>query len=390
MNRIRSWLFLALSACASPCGGEGEPTEGDGAPPAEHRAGEPHVVELTPEAVTAARLKIEPATEGTLADELDRPGRVALSPEQEAVVSSSVPGQLSTIKASVGEEVGKGQVLGAVRSPEVAQAVADYRADTARHEAAEARLERLRGLEKAGVSSRAQVIEAEATHTETAGAMEAAEQRLRVLGVDPGSEGAHGGRYGADVAIDSPIAGEVLTVEATAGQMVQPGDALFRVGRLDTVWVLVDAAAEDIGRLHVGEAGRFVTDAWPGETFDGQIDVVGSWVDPDARTVEVRMSVPNPERKLKPNLFGRVVLAGTGGPAGIVVPAAAVQEIDGGTVVFVQTAPRSFVARPVVVGRRSEKSALIAEGLAAGDPVVVEGAFALKSELGKSELGEDE
>jgi multidrug efflux pump subunit AcrA (membrane-fusion protein) len=102
------------------------------------------------------------------------------------------------------------------------------------------------------------------------------------------------------------------------------------------------------------------------------------------------MSVPNPERKLKPNLFGRVTLAGADGPEGIVVPAAAVQEIDGATVVFVQTAPTTFVARPVVVGRRSEKSALIAEGLSVGDPIVVEGAFALESELGKSELGEDE
>ena len=113
-------------------------------------------------------------------------------------------------------------------------------------------------------------------------------------------------------------------------------------------------------------------------------------MEPEARTVEVRVVVSNPEHRLKPNMYARAWLTAstTSTEKGIVLPSDALQDLDGVTVVFVREAEGRFAARPVAVAERTSASVLLATGLEAGEPVVIDGAFALKSELEKGELGE--
>lgn len=392
MTRVARCLALLLLV---GCGGDEAPGEHEGhahdEPGHEEGEHEEGVVELTPEATAAARLDVQPVAEGTLGETLTRPGRIALDPRKEAAVSAWIPGQVDGISVRTGDRVRKGQVLATVQSPEIGEAIGAFRAALARDEAAEARLQRLRQLEAEGVSSRAQVLEAEAVHAEADGALEAAEERLRVMGVDPSQGDPHAGEhYTSHVPVRTPIDGEVLAADAQVGQLVQPGTRLFHVGDLDTVWLLVDAYEQDLPRVEVGQTVQFTTESWPGEVFEATIDHVGSLVDPQSRTVEVRAVVDNPGHRLKPNQFASAVLSGDSsrGPVGFVVPEEAVVELDGATVVFVRTAPGRFEARPVVVTTREVGKALISSGVEPGDTVVFEGAFALKSELEKGELGE--
>jgi len=369
---------------------EGEHADGEHAD--EHAEGEhTDVVMLTPEAVESARIRVAPATEGTFTSTLQRSGRIALDPTKEALVSAWIPGQVDTIAVRPGDRVERGQVLATVQSAAIGEAVGAFRSGTARHEAAEARLARLRQLEADGVSSRAQVLEAEAVHTEAEGALEAAEERLRVMGVDlwAGDPGA-GEHYASHVPVRSPIAGEVLGADVRIGQPVEPGKRLFHVGDLDEVWLLVDVYEQDLSQVHEGQVVRFETAAWPGEIFSGEVEQVGSYIDPVGRTAELRVVVDNPDHRLKPNMFATAILESAvgNGPRGLVLPNDAVQEMDGRSVVFVQEEPGRFVPRAVTVGERSAELALVTSGIQAGEPTVVEGAFALKSELEKSELGE--
>ena len=246
-------------------------------------------------------------------------------------------------------------------------------------------------LEEGGVSSKAQVLDAQATVAETLGTLEAAEERLRVLGVDPfQGDPSQGEHYPAHVPVVSPIKGEVLQVLVSVGQQVDPGTPLFRVGDLDKVWLIADIYAADLSKVKAGQEAAFTVDAWPGERFVGEVDQVGSWVEPSARTVELRVIVANPDHRLKPGLFAHATIASSDqqGPEGILLPASAVTEIEGKSSVFVQEAPGVFEVRPVVVGEQMGGEVRLSSGLEAGQPVVTEGVFALKSELEKGELGE--
>lgn len=382
MNAALLVLLLSCRGAADPEGTEHHDEHGG-----EHATD----VVLTPEAVAAARIEVAPAEVGTLSSALTLNGRITLDPRKEAVVSAWISGQVDAIAVRTGDVVRKGQALGTVQTPELGEAMAAYRAAKARDEAADARLERLRRLEADGVASRSQVLEAEAEHAEVEGALEAAEERLRVLGVRPTTADPHAGEhYPSHVPVRSPIAGTVLDSEATVGRQVEPGDPLFHVGDLGQVWLLLDVYERDLRHLAVGQQLQFSVDAWPSERFAGQVEQVGSLVEPDARTVEVRVVVDNPDGKLKPNMFATATIAigASDGARGVVLPATAVQSMDGRQVVFVREGEGRFEARTVTVGERTADQVLVTDGIAAGDPVVVDGAFTLESELEKGELGE--
>lgn len=356
-----------------------------------HEEERSRTVHLTPSAVESARIVVRAAEVGGLSTGLSLPARIALDPRREAIVSAWIAGQVDTITVRPGESVKKGQQLARVQSPELGTAVAAFRTANARDEAADARLERLKRLEADGVSSRAQVLEAEADHAEAEGALEAAEERLRILGIPLTFGDPHKGEhFPSRVPVRSPIAGTVLTATASVGERVEPGQALFRVGALDEVWLVLDLYERDLAAVRKGQAVRFTVEAWPAETFEGLVDQVGDWIEPDARTVEVRVVVANPDHKLKPNMFANAELAVDEEvrETGVLLPSAAVQRIGDEDVVFVQTSTGTFEATAVVVAERTSESVRIGSGVVAGQAVVVEGAFALRSELEKDALGD--
>lgn len=385
-----SLLLFTLLACgpADPHDDhhEGEHHEGE-----HHDEHGPKVVELSPEAIQAARIVVAPATEGTLVQELNLPARVTLDPRKEAIVSAWISGQIDTIAVSPGDTVKKNQALAKVQSPDLGDAVAAFRTAKARDDAADARLERLQRLEADGVSSRAQVLEAEADHAEAEGALEAAEERLRILGIPLQVGDPHKGEhFPSRVPVRTPISGTVLKTDVSVGERVEPGHELFHVGDLDEVWLMIDVFERDLSAVQPGQSVRFGVEAWPGQVFEGDVAQVGDWVEPEARTVEVRVVVDNPEHRLKPNMYAtaNLSLEESSSLRGIVLPSSAVQPLDGSPVVFVETTPGHFTPRRVQVAEQNSQRVLLQAGLTAGESVVTEGAFTLRSEIEKSELGD--
>lgn len=390
MTRIW-WATLALAACGWGAGSPDQPEQHDHVDVERDGAHGDEVVVLSPEAVAAARITVVEATEGTLEGQLSLPARIALDPRREALVSAWIDGQVETISVRTGDSVRRGQKLAWVQSPEIGLGVAAFRAASARHDAANARLERLQRLEADGVSSRAQVLDAEATHAEADAALEAAEERLRILGVPMAVGSPHDGEhFPSRVPVTTPIAGTVLEADASAGQRVVPGQSLFRVGDLDEVWLLLDVYERDLSSVRQGQSVRFDVQAWPEREFEGEVAQVGDWVDPDARTVEVRVVVENADHALKPNMFATATLSvdARSPEAGIVLPEEAVQQVEGRDSVFIEVASGRFVPRPVVVAEAASDRVRLLSGVQPSDRVVVDGAFTLKSELEKGELGE--
>lgn len=386
-----AWLTLCAwmsSGCSGRPQLSGHDGPGHGEHTEEHATG---TIVLRPEALAAARIRIEVATEGALAAGITLPARIALDPRKEAMVSTWIAGQIDGIDVRTGDRVHQGQRLARVQSPDLGEAVAAFRTAKARDEAADARLERLRRLEADGVTSQAQVLQAEADHAEAEGALEAAEERLSVLGMSLDVGDPHAGEhFPSRVPVKSPLNGTVLTANASVGERVEPGQTLFHVGDLDEVWLLLDLYERDLAAVQPEQQVRFSVEAWPEVAFEGRVAQVGDWIEPASRTVEVRVVVANPEHKLKPNMFAQATLevGQRTAQTGVVLPSAALVRREGAEVVFVEQQPGRFEVRPVVIAERTSAQALLSAGLKPGERVVIDGAFALKSELDKGALGD--
>ena len=177
----------------------------------------------------------------------------------------------------------------------------------------------------------------------------------------------------------SPVSGFVLEKQAVKGMHVTPGQTLYKVADLSTVWVEADVYEQEVASARVGQRATVTVDAYPGETFQGRAIYIYPFVEENTRTVKVRFEFPNMRGRLKPGMFANVELQSA--PVdGLTVPADAV--IDSGTqqVVFVAHSEGTFTPRTVKVGRRLGDRTQILDGIKEGEQVAAAATFFLDSE----------
>jgi membrane fusion protein, heavy metal efflux system len=186
--------------------------------------------------------------------------------------------------------------------------------------------------------------------------------------------------------IDAPFDGYIIKKFAVPSQKADMNDVLYVLADLHTVWVKADINESDVAKLSRLNDGaiRFRATAYPDREFHARLISVGAVVDPQTRTVPILAETENAEGLFKIGMFVRIILDSSAVDEALTVPSAAVVEKDGGKFVFVpagKDAPRTFIERPVEIGRQAGERTVIKAGLNAGDAVVASGAFFLKSEL---------
>jgi cobalt-zinc-cadmium efflux system membrane fusion protein len=192
------------------------------------------------------------------------------------------------------------------------------------------------------------------------------------------------GNSNEQIPVRSPIGGVVLERLVTPGTTVTPGTQLFVVSDLSTLWAVAEIDEALLPRVKAGRRVDVSVAAYPGDTFPGTITFVADLVNPKTRRITVRCTVPNSDGRLKPEMFATVAI-GEGEPKPVlVVPATAIQSIDGQPVVFVDREGGKFVPRRITTGASANGQVDVTAGLDAGDRVAVAGSFALKSELLKA------
>ena len=163
------------------------------------------------------------------------------------------------------------------------------------------------------------------------------------------------------------------------GQYVNTGDPLFNIADLSTVWVEVEVYENEFPDIRIGQVVAIASQSYPGKTFRGRVSFIYPFLDPKTRTVKVRVEIPNPGLKLKPDMFvnARVLV-----PLGksIVVPVSAVMDTGQRQVVWVEMKPGMFEPRDVEVGERSGDNIQILTGLKAGEKVASSGGYLIDSE----------
>ena len=304
-------------------------------------------------------------------------GIVDFDNDQATSVLAPFSGPVSRLLVSLGEHVKQGAPLAVVDSPDFATAISAYRKAIATAQTAR----RLADLDKDliehnGVSKR----EAEQAETDAVNAeadREAALQSLVSLNVPADiikniQEGRPVSRL--DGVIRAPVAGTVVEKLITPGQLLQAGTTpCFTVADLSRVWVMAQVFGSDLESVRVGDSAEVVTGIGA-NAFAGMVDNISALVDPETRSVVVRVVAKNPRDFLKKQMYVRVLIHAQQESTGLLIPVSAVLRDDVNLpFVYAAQSDGSFARQHVTLGYRTGDQYDIADGLKTGDEIVVDG-----------------
>ena len=188
----------------------------------------------------------------------------------------------------------------------------------------------------------------------------------------------------------APKSGVVIQKNVTVGDVVNPSQILYVVADLSQVWLDITVYDKDLGKIKEGQQVLFHSDSLPGSTFTGIINYIQPLAGDTTRTFLARVILPNPDLRLKPGMFGQAEIIAGNNKELPYLPDKSLQKYGNQNFVFVQLSTDSFEKRPVTLGNRTDDGYLATNGIASGERVVGIGSFKLKSELMKSEIGNDE
>ena len=174
--------------------------------------------------------------------------------------------------------------------------------------------------------------------------------------------------------------GFVLDKNVLAGQKIMAGDALYKVADLGTVWIEGEVFEQDIADVRVGQMVHADFAALPGEHRLGRISYVYPTLDPQTRTVRVRVVLPNRGGQLKPGMYATIRIVGTARANVLTVPRSAVLATGERSIIFVRDSMGMLIPREVAVGASNDDRIEILQGLSAGETVVSSATFLVDAE----------
>ena len=335
----------------------------------------PHNVTLTADQLQHIRLyTVAPSR---FHKTIEATGAVDFDNDQATSVIAPISGPVSRLLVAPGDKVNKGAPLAMVDSSDFAAAISAYSKAlaTARNARRLADMDRDL-LQHNGVSQR----EADQARTDAANAeadRDAALQTLASLNVDPQViKDIQDGRPVSHIQgmIRAPISGTVAERLITPGQLLQAGTTpSFTIADLSRVWVMAQVFGSELASISVGDRSEVLT-GMTSRNFSGRVDNISAVVNPDTRSVQVRVAVDNPQELLKKQMYVRVLIHSRQESSGLLVPVSAILRDDENLpFVYVALNDGSFARRHVNLGYRAGEQFDIPAGLKAGDRVVTDG-----------------
>lgn len=354
-----------------------------------HDHEEEDLLRLTPEVIREYGIEVRVADSGAIAHTLRLPGEVVYNADRIAHVGPMVTGSVLRVNVSVGDRVEAGQIMAVLTSRELAAARSDYLAAVARLELAQenhARNKRLLsekvGTKQAADVSRKAYREAVIERKQAVNALYALgftrQQVKQISTLDETAFSAY--------EIVAPLSGIVTQRHITIGEVIEldEDEAPFVVADLSSVWVNLTVYQRDLPRV---QAGQSVTISFGGDIPDarGTIAFLSPALDETTRTANARIVLKNPHPDWRPGLFVYGHVEVERNDAAIVVPRTALTQMDGRTVLFIQTED-GFEPREVLTGRTTAQFVEIVKGLAVGERYASNNVLALKAESNRAAL----
>ena len=314
------------------------------------------------EKVQKLGVKSEAATLRMLDRTVRAVGKIEINERHNYTIAPKFEGWVERLYVNTsGQPVSKGQPLFEVYSPELISALREYALAT----------QGALSLKDAGNDAKAGMEQLAAASLARLKNWDIADDQIRQLA---------NGEARKNLTYYAPVTGIVLEKKAVQGMRFTPGEVLYQIADLSSVWILAEVAEQDIGLVKAGSVARVNISAYPDKHFKGKVDFIYPTLDTATRTVQVRVELANPNGLLKPAMFANVQLATSHGGKVLTVPVSAV--IDSGTrkIVLIQLAEGHFEPRTVRLGDRSENYIEVLDGITEGEQVVTSANFLIDAE----------
>jgi len=270
---------------------------------------------------------------------IDLAAKVQPDPTKVVRIFPPASGRVVAIEVKPGDRVRGGQTVAILSSSDVASARSDFAKANIETERATRAMERQKLLFEHGAAAEKDYLDARAQADAAQAELVRATQRLELLNVSPSATTDR-------VTLASPGSGVVLDVSAAPGEFsksLESANPLVTVADLNTVWIVGDVYEKDVSKVNSGKPVTVTLPAYPGQQWKGHISSLSGGLDPTTRTLKVRVVLPNPDQRMKPEMFGTIhINAGT--HQGLLVPAAAIIREGNTASVFVKNAGKPVVA----------------------------------------------
>ena len=333
------------------------------------------VTVVNPERFALARAAVRRESDQILAN-----GVVAADVSRTYPVTALSSGRVVEIRARLGDDVRRGQLLLTITSPDMSQAISDLQKFRANEALTKAQLDRNQVLFSHGVFAQKDLEITEDTYNKARIDRQTAEEHIRILGGDPQ-------HLSSQIEIYAPVAGTIIEQNVTSSAGVKSLDnspSLFTIADLSNVWVLCDVYENDLARVHLGDKAEIELIAYPNRHLAGRVTNISKLLDPNTRAAKVRIELANRAGILRPNMFASVHVVSQGFETRTVIPASAVLRLQDRDWVFVKLNDKQFRRTEVHAGSvNSDNTQNILRGLHTGEQVASD-ALAFDREVQKS------
>ena len=343
---------------------------------------------IVPAAPLAARLSVAPVEYAEFRDVLRVSGRVEADESRLARIGASVTGRITDLEVIPGQDVKRGQRLATLNSVELSTAQLAFLRAYSQRLLAQRAAQRAEQLFEADVIGRAELQRRQSEFAQAEAEVSAARGQLMVLGM---AEDAVAGltadrSVNSQASVRASMSGTVLERKVTQGQVVQPADTMFLLADLSSVWLVAEVPEQQATLIRRGESVEAEIASLPGDRLAGTLSFIAAIVNPETRTITVRMELDNADRRFKPAMLATMFIKGRP-ERRLAVPGAAVVRDENRDYVFVETGQNQYALRLVNLGAEHEGRRQVMSGLARGDRIVVDGAFHLNNERKRSAPG---
>ena len=313
-----------------------------------------------------------------VASQLVLPARIQANPTAMVHIYPMISGRVLSLRILPGQRVKKGETIGTLQSSEAAEARSDFQKAKIEADRADLQLNRAKEVLAHDVMAKRDYDDLKALDDADHADLERARQTLHMLGFSENST--------SDVVpITAPITGVVLDVGTGPGEMQRSLDnatAIATIANIDSVWVVGDLYPRDQAAVHVGQSVAITVSGYPALMLHGTTTNVSDAVDPVSLTLKVRVILPNPGYRLKPEMYAKMTITYRERQV-IEVPSTAVIQNGQSTFVYVETTPGKYDRRQVTLGDTHTDNDEILHGLNDGDKVVTTGAELLRANEGQ-------
>jgi len=366
-------LDLSLSAC-------GDIKKVEGKPPDQEAPVQPSLFTLPPEQMSHVTTVAVRLSSWSL--DIHTTGTVDWDADHTTQAITQVNGPITRILVDTGTPVKQDEPLLYVSSPDLANAVTNYRKARNREVFNKRIVDRTKDMLDHGAVAQKDYESAEADYNDAMTDVQNSLQALKIFGItqqeiDQAEQ--QGATIRTEMAVRSPIAGVIVQKLVNPGMLIQAGQTVcFMISDVSTVWVQGHIFDHDLPSVRMNDAVEEANPAFP-QKFRGTIQYIGSFVDPNTRTTPVRIVTQNPGGLLKKDMFvDAIVHTGMRASVPVVPVSAVVRDDKNEPTVFVQVEPGKFAQRSITIDSQQNGLIAVASGLREGEIVVSQGGLFLQ------------